>query len=73
MLPISRVVFYRRFGRAIRESWWDDGVPELIRYPYRTISSDNGILGNWLSRAVTKSHIPRSGLIGTWAETEAIL
>jgi len=47
--------------------------PELIRYPYQNrISSDNGILGNWLSRAVTKSHIPRSGLIGTWAETEAI-
>ena len=36
--------------------------PELIRYPYQNrISSDNGILGNWLSRAVTKSHIPRSG------------
>jgi hypothetical protein len=41
--------------------------PELIRYPYQNrISSDNGILGNWLSRAVTKSHIPRSGLIRTW-------
>src|SRR5882762_5705566 len=41
--------------------------PELIRYPYQNrISSDNGILGNWLSRAVTKSHIPRSELIGTW-------
>ena len=41
--------------------------PELIRYPYQNrISSDNGILGNWLSRAVTKSHIPKSELIGTW-------
>jgi hypothetical protein len=34
--------------------------PELIRYQYQNrISSDNGILGNWLSRAVTESHIPR--------------
>src|ERR1700704_5790473 len=35
--------------------------PELIRYPYQNqIPSDNSILGNCLSRAVTKSHIPRS-------------
>jgi len=41
--------------------------PELIRYPYQNrISSDNGILGNWLSRAVTKSHIPKSELLRTW-------
>jgi hypothetical protein len=41
--------------------------PELIRYPYlNRISSDNGILGNWLSRAVTKSRIPIRRLHGTW-------
>ncbi len=35
--------------------------PELIHYPYLTrIPSDNGILGDWLSQAVTKSHIPIS-------------
>jgi hypothetical protein len=40
--------------------------PELIRYPYMNgIPSDNGILGNWFSQAVTKSHIPIAGASST--------
>jgi len=65
MAPISRVVFTGDSAGAIPRIVARN--TELIRYPYlNRIPSDNGILGNRLSRAVTKTHLPRRRLIRSY-------